>query len=63
MLSSVPSGASVSVDGKKIDMVTPAQIPLTAGTYSVTVEKDGKRSTEKVEITNGINFRRINVGQ
>jgi serine/threonine-protein kinase len=63
MLSSVPTGASVSVDGKKIDMVTPAQIPLTFGTYSVTVEKDGKRSTEKIEITNTIKFYRINVGQ
>jgi serine/threonine-protein kinase len=63
MLSSVPSGASVSVDGKKIDMETPAQIPLALGTYSITVEKDGKTATEKVDIKGGINYRRISVGQ
>jgi serine/threonine-protein kinase len=63
MLSSVPSGANVSVDGKRIDMVTPAQIPLALGTYSITVEKDGKTATEKVDIKGGINFRRITVGQ
>jgi serine/threonine-protein kinase len=63
MLSSIPTGASVSVDGKKIDMVTPAQIPLALGTYSITIEKDGKTATEKVDIRGGINFRRISVGQ
>jgi len=63
MLSSIPAGASVSVDGKKLDMVTPAQIPLALGTYTVTVEKDGKSRTERLEIKNGINFQRIAIGQ
>jgi hypothetical protein len=63
MLSSIPAGASVSVDGKKLDMVTPAQIPLALGTYTVTVEKDGKSRTERFEIKNGINFQRIAIGQ
>jgi hypothetical protein len=63
MLSSVPAGASVSVDGKKLDVLTPAQISLALGTYSITVEKDGKSSTEKVDIKSGINFRRMSVGQ
>ena len=63
MLSSVPTGASVLVDGKKIDMVTPAQIPLALGSYSVTIEKDGHTATERIEIKNGINYRRITVGQ
>jgi serine/threonine-protein kinase len=63
MLSSIPPGATVTVDGRKIDMVTPAQIPLALGTYTITVEKDGKSSTEKVDIKGGINFRRMNVGQ
>jgi serine/threonine protein kinase len=59
MLSSVPPGAAVTVDGKKIDQVTPAQISLALGTYSVTVEKDGLSATERVEIKNGINYRKI----
>jgi len=63
MLSSVPSGASVSVDGKRLNVVTPAQIPLALGTYAVTVEKDGKSSTEKFEIKSGLNFHRMTVGQ
>ena len=63
MLSTVPAGATVTVDGKKIDMVTPAQIPLGLGTYSITVEKDGQHATERVEIKNGINYRKITMGQ
>jgi len=63
MLSTVPAGATVTVDGKKIDMVTPAQIPLGLGTYSITVEKDGQHATERVEIKNGINYRKIMMGQ
>jgi serine/threonine-protein kinase len=63
MLSSVPAGAAVSVDGKKTDLVTPAQIPLALGTYSITVEKDGKSSTARVDITPGINYRRMSIAQ
>jgi hypothetical protein len=63
MLSSVPPGATVAVDGKKLDMVTPAQVPLALGAHSITVEKDGKSTTETVDIKNGINFRRIAFGQ
>jgi hypothetical protein len=63
MLSSEPPGAAVIVDGKKIDMVTPAQIPLALGSYSIMVEKDGRHATERVEIKSGINYRRITMGQ
>jgi serine/threonine protein kinase len=63
MLSSVPAGASVSVDGKRLDQVTPAQIPLAAGTYTITVEKDGHSRTERFEIKNGINYQRMTIGQ
>jgi hypothetical protein len=63
MLSSVPAGAVVTVDGRKTELLTPAQIPLAPGTYSITVEKDGQRVTERVEIKSGINYRRITMGQ
>jgi serine/threonine-protein kinase len=63
MLSSAPAGAIVSIDGKRIDMVTPAQIPLSLGSHSVTVEKDGKSSTQTVDIKSGINYQRIAFAQ
>ena len=63
MLTSDPKGASVLINGKRIDMVTPAQIPLAPGTYQVTVEKDGRQSTAQVEIRNGINYSKIPLGQ
>jgi len=52
-LSSVPPGASISINGKKFSEVTPARIPLPPGTYNVTVEKNGKQSTQSVEVQNG----------
>jgi hypothetical protein len=63
MLTSDPIGAAILVNGKRIDQVTPAQIPLGLGVYSITVEKDGRQATEKVEIKNGIATRRIILGQ
>jgi hypothetical protein len=63
MLTSEPKGASVLINGKRIDMVTPAQIPLAPGTYQITVEKDGRQSTAQVEIRNGINYSKIPLGQ
>ena len=63
MLSSTPPGASVTVDGKRIEAVTPAQIPLALGTYTVMVEKDGLHATERIEIKSGINYRKLTLGQ
>jgi hypothetical protein len=63
MLSSDPPGATVLVDGRRIDQLTPATISLPLGTYSVTLEKDGRKATTKVEVRNGINFRKILLGQ
>ena len=63
MLSSDPPGATVLVDGRKMPQVTPAQISLPLGTYTVTLEKDGRQSTAKVEVRNGINYRKILLGQ
>jgi serine/threonine protein kinase len=52
-LRSEPSGASISINGRKRSEVTPARIPLPPGTYNVTVEKNGKQSTQSVEVQNG----------
>ena len=63
MLSSSPPGAAVTVDGRRIDAVTPAQIPLPLGTYTITLEKDGLHAVERIEIKSGINYRKITLGQ
>jgi serine/threonine-protein kinase len=60
MVTTVPDGATVSVNGRRMPQVTPAQIPLDAGEYKVTVEKGGKSSTNQVEIRDGaISYLRI----
>ena len=63
MLTSVPNGAAISVNGKRIDKVTPAVISLGLGTYSIMIEKGGRQATEQVEIKHGITSRRIILGQ
>jgi hypothetical protein len=63
MLSSVPNGAAISINGKRIDQVTPAQIPLALGVYSIAIEKGGRQATEQVEIRSGMTSRRIILGQ
>jgi serine/threonine-protein kinase len=63
MLSSEPKGAAISVNGKRIEQVTPAQIPLASGVYSITIEKDGRQATEKIEIKDGMTTRKITLGQ
>jgi hypothetical protein len=64
MLTSDPAGAAVLVDGKRQPQVTPAQIQLTPGSYSVTVEwKDGKQATRTVQIKDGINFQKFLLGK
>jgi serine/threonine protein kinase len=52
-LSSVPAGATISINGRRLSEVTPARIPLPPGTYNVTVEKNGKQNTQSVEVQNG----------
>jgi hypothetical protein len=53
MLTTVPEGAAVLVNGSRLPQTTPAQIPLAAGSYRITVEKDGKEATSPVEVRNG----------
>jgi len=60
MLTSSPPGASVLVNGKRQTQVTPAQIPLPPGSYSITLEwKDGKKATRTVQVKDGINFEKF----
>ena len=60
LLASVPAGAAISVNGRPIPQVTPAQIPLSPGTYTIAIEKDGKQASATVEFRNGaITHQRI----
>ncbi len=59
MLTSVPTGAAVSVNGKSSGLVTPASLTLAPGTYNITVSKDGHETTQKIEIRNDLISRRI----
>jgi serine/threonine-protein kinase len=59
MLTTTPTGASILVNGKKLAQTTPAQISLAPGTYTVTVEKDGKQVTRPVDVHNGISYLKL----
>jgi hypothetical protein len=58
-LSSVPSGAAVLVNGKRLPQITPAQIQLAPGTYKITVEKDGKQASRTVDVHSGISYLKL----
>jgi len=53
MISTVPSGATITINNKTQSQTTPARIDLPPGTYTVMVEKNGKQATDRVEIHNG----------
>jgi serine/threonine-protein kinase len=53
LLSSNPAGASITVNGKLLDKVTPAQLTLPPGSYDIAVSKDGKTESRTVQIQNG----------
>ena len=63
MLTTVPAGANVRVNGELQKQVTPAQINLAPGTYSITVEKDGRSQTQKVQMDQSLVFLRIPLEQ
>ena len=64
MLTSVPSGANVFINGKSVDQTTPAQLHLPPGNYKVTVEKNGREATSAVDIRTGdVKTLRITLGQ
>ena len=59
----VPRHLPVMVNGKRIDRVTPAQIPLGLGVYSIMIEKGGRQATEQVEIKDRMVTRKIILGR
>jgi serine/threonine protein kinase len=63
MLTSVPAGAAILVNGKTTGKVTPAEIPLASGSYRITVELDGRRVSQTVEVHGGISYLKIPLGQ
>jgi len=64
MLSSVPEGAAVTVNGKPIPQVTNTQLQLAPGAYRITVEKDGRQASGTVDVHNDeIRTLRLILGQ
>jgi len=63
MLTSDPVGATVTVDGNHTDKVTPAELRLPVGMHRVTVEKDGRQSSQNVQVRTGISSLKILLGQ
>jgi hypothetical protein len=64
MLTSVPAGAAVTVNGARTTQVTPAQLHLGPGTYKIVLDKDGIQSTSTVEMHNGeTKILRVTMGQ
>jgi hypothetical protein len=63
MLTTNPPGATVRVDGHLLQQVTPAQIDLPPGSYSITVERAGKTQTQRVEVGRSLVFISIPLGQ
>lgn len=61
MLSSVPEGAAVLVNGKPIGKTTPAQIPLPPGSHMITVERDGRQASHTVDVRGGISYLKITI--
>ena len=53
MVTSKPVGAAIFLNDKPTQRITPAQISLPPGTYTVRVEKDGLKKSDTVEIHNG----------
>jgi PEGA domain len=63
MLTTNPPGASVRIDGRLTRDVTPAQITLAPGSYLVTVEKDGRSSTQRVDMQESLIYLRVPLDQ
>jgi serine/threonine-protein kinase len=61
MLSSVPEGASVLINGKATGKTTPAQIQLPLGSYRVTVEHEGHQASHTVDMRSGISYLKITI--
>lgn len=63
MLTTIPPGADVRINGKPVSQTTPAQINLAPGSYLVTVEKGGRSQTQRVEVREDTIYLRIPLDQ
>ncbi len=60
MITTVPPGATITINGKVQGQTTPSQFNLPPGTYTVKVDKNGRSAVDRVEIRNGnTNFVKI----
>src|SRR5262249_17446940 len=59
MISTQPEGANILINGQLQQQQTPPSITLLPGTYVVTLEKDGRVETQKVEMLDQMVFLRI----
>lgn len=53
MIVSDPPGANIFVDDRLMGSMTPAQIALPPGSYSIKVDLNGMRKTKRVDVANG----------
>jgi hypothetical protein len=63
MLNTDPPGATVRINGKAVPEITPAQITLPPGAYTVTVEKGRHSQTQRIELKESPIYLRIPLGQ
>jgi serine/threonine protein kinase len=56
MLTSVPKGAAVLVDGKPTGKLTPMELTLPPGNYKITVQHEGRQATQNVQVGAGISY-------
>ena len=60
MITTVPAGATITINNKVQRDITPTQINLPPGSYVVKVEKDGKSVVDQVQISEGkLNYVKI----
>jgi serine/threonine protein kinase len=63
MLTSVPSGAAVQVNGKPTGKTTPTQLTLAPGSYKITVDLEGRQATQTVQLGSGISYLKFTLSQ
>ncbi|HWD98161.1 MAG TPA: protein kinase [Bryobacteraceae bacterium] len=63
MLMTNPAGANIWLNGKMLDQTTPAQLTLSPGDYTVTVAKDGRSQTQKIQLHESPLYLRIPLSQ
>jgi serine/threonine protein kinase len=63
MLTSVPKGASVLVNGKPTGKLTPTEITLPPGNYLITVEHEGRQASQSVQVSAGISYLKFTLQQ